>query len=763
MESESGTDFQRAVEQIAASFESAFGPTTLTERLNDLSRQATALGRFTDFSNLRDEAGDLICSLMQLCHECGWKPEELIAATLHKIASRSDIYRRLGRKLRVALFQGAFDPIHVGHVEVAKQVLHLGQVDEVWFMPYYEHPTGRSLAQAEHRLEMCRLAIQDQPGLSVFDFEILHRFRGETYHLVKKLLATPLARERCEFSLIVGQEKADTFASWTNYDGLERLIDFVVVPKRERTPRANAWYLKPPHRFLDSMAMDETTSSTEIRQKLRQQDESAASLLSKEVYDYVSKHQLYQDQQEIIARVKSRRVAILHRSFDPPTCFHQMQIERLLSSGFGEVIVCPQVCGLAAGEREHALPIHRAALLSLAFQDLPGVRIDFDDLSFNRHSANVFLEARHKSRGEIWHVIDSQALTADGDSSSTIQKNWLDGQRLWNDSPFLVFSPEPNRVDQDALPPRHALCHSPEYPSSADLRAALYAGESIAGKLTDRVASYVDRHRLFQTSFQQNRAQFCLDQPRIRIVANTKNEKSMALAQQYAKYESESPDLILVLGGDGTMLHAIREHWRSRIPFLGLNTGHLGFLMNERLPDVLENIELVSYTLPMLRVDARASDGTTSWGLAFSDVWLERAEGQSAWLQLDIDGQTRVSKVVGDGMLVATAAGSSAYARAMGAVPVPLNTSTLALAGSNIFQPRFWKPMAISDDSLIRMKNLDESGKRPLRGFIDGIAMGIVQEISVRRSLTAGVEMAFTAEFDPSSRLLRSLFPDTES
>jgi NAD kinase len=149
--------------------------------------------------------------------------------------------------------------------------------------------------------------------------------------------------------------------------------------------------------------------------------------------------------------------------------------------------------------------------------------------------------------------------------------------------------------------------------------------------------------------------------------------------------------------------------------------------------------------------------------MGFSDVWVERCEGQSAWLRLDIDGETRANKIVGDGMLVATAAGSSAYARAMGAVPVPLNTSVLALVGSNIFQPRFWKPMAISDESLIRIVNLDETGKRPVRGFIDGIAMGVVQEITVRRSLTAGVEMAFTREFDPSTRLLRSLFPADET
>ena len=86
-------------------------------------------------------------------------------------------------------------------------------------------------------------------------------------------------------------------------------------------------------------------------------------------------------------------------------------------------------------------------------------------------------------------------------------------------------------------------------------------------------------------------------------------------------------------------------------------------------------------------------------GVAYGDAWLERDGGQAAWLRLDVDGQTRVPQIVGDGMLVATASGSSAYARAMGAVPVPLNTSVLTLAGSNVFRPRFWRPMTLLDDA----------------------------------------------------------------
>jgi NAD+ kinase len=764
MEPKHGRDLSDAAKQIADSFESAFGQTPLNERINDIVRQAASLARFHDFANLRDEAGDLLCSVLQLSRECGWIPEQLIEATLNKIAARAEIYRRLGRKLRVALYRGVFDPIHVGHLEVAKDILREGALDEVWLVPSYAPSGEPARASAEERLEMCRLAVQGQPGLSVFDFEIQHRFQGEVYHFVKKLLASDLARERCDFSLILAQDKADTLASWTNYDGLERLADFVVIPvKGAAPPRLDAWYLRPPHRFLEKVRWEELISSQEIQRLLEVRENAASKYLLPEVHAYILQHRLYEDHQQRSPRATQRKVAIYHRSFDPPSKYHRQQVEMLLRSGFDEVVICPQVSGLLAGEQEHASPLHRAALLALAFQDMTDVVVDYEDLNFNQPSSAVSLETRHRGRGELWHVVDRQLIQHGANGRAAIQRQWSDGTRLWHELGFVVLYPESDPPVPEDLPKRHRLMVCSVHPSSADLRARLYQGISLEDQLAERVQRYVERHRLFVSNSFQRRARFRLGKPRLRIVANTKNERSMALARHYAEYESSSPDLILVLGGDGTMLHAIREHWRLRVPFIGLNTGHLGFLMNESLPVELLDLELVSYSLPMLRVDAREVDGTSSSGMGFSDVWVERCEGQSAWLRLDIDGETRANKIVGDGMLVATAAGSSAYARAMGAVPVPLNTSVLALVGSNIFQPRFWKPMAISDESLIRIVNLDETGKRPVRGFIDGIAMGVVQEITVRRSLTAGVEMAFTREFDPSTRLLRSLFPADET
>ncbi len=465
---------------------------------------------------------------------------------------------------------------------------------------------------------------------------------------------------------------------------------------------------------------------------------------------------------DVNAPPRPLKIALYAGSFDPPTRSQRCDVERLLEYGFDEVVVCPVVPRSTTVEHEHASPLHRAALVTLGFRGLDRVRVDYDDISQNRYTPPLGLEARHQTRGEIWHVVASSQVDSANNQGATIQTHWEDGDKLWRDSRFVILAPASLPVAVRDRPPNSIVLSCTQRQASAEVRQCVFERCPIDELTTPLVNDYVDRHHLFVPYSSQRCAYFNVAKPRLKIVSDPRNPKSQAVASQYSRYESDEPNLILVLGGDGTMLHAIREHWRLRIPFLGVNTGHLGFLMNERLPIDLSELELVSYTLPMLRVDTESPSGTHTWGLAFSDVWLERADGQAAWFRLDVDGETRVSKVVGDGMLVATASGSSAYARAMGATPIPLNTPTVTLVGSNIFQPRFWKPMALPDDSLITIASLDRSGKRPVRGYIDGNATGIVQQIAVRRSLTASVEMAFTREFDPSARLLRSLFPPSE-
>jgi NAD kinase len=94
----------------------------------------------------------------------------------------------------------------------------------------------------------------------------------------------------------------------------------------------------------------------------------------------------------------------------------------------------------------------------------------------------------------------------------------------------------------------------------------------------------------------------------------------------------------------------------------------------------------------------------------------------------------------------------------MGAQPVPLNTPALLLVGSNVLQPAFWRPAVLPLDSTVELTTLDPE-KRPLRGFVDGLAQEEVVRVRARTSRTAAVELAFDPEQDPAEKLARIQFP----
>lgn len=247
-----------------------FGRTPLQQRLNDISKESFELTRYLDLKSLKGEAGDLFTSLVQLCNECGWTLEEITEENLAKIKKRRNQYKSLGRKTQVAILGGAFDPITLGHIQVAKLILNHSKVfDEVFIMPCYQHIYNKKMASPEHRLEMCKLAAKIDGRIKVFDYEITNKLRGETYNLAKRLLEDKKYEGQYSFSFIIGLDNANTFDQWVNYQELERLVRFVVVPRTgEKQKKGVNWYLKPPHIFIEPDEPLIEMSSTDVRRCL---------------------------------------------------------------------------------------------------------------------------------------------------------------------------------------------------------------------------------------------------------------------------------------------------------------------------------------------------------------------------------------------------------------------------------------------------------------------------------------------------------------
>ena len=284
-------------DKINGTFIEAFGRTPLQQRLDDIFGEATELCRFTDFVNLKEELGDLLASSLQLANELGVNAEDLINSTLLKIEQRKQQYKSLGRKIKVAIMGGAFDPPTLGHLKVAQYVLNTSRTfDEVWLMPCCNHLYGKKMADSKYRLEMCDLLTKEDKRIKTFDYEIKKEFSGETYQLIKILLEEDFAKNQYDFSLVIGMDNALTFDKWVNYSLLERMIRFVVVPRKgyniNDRPDVN-WFLKQPHIYLGtSDSPIPEISSTEIREAI-QKGEDISKMTTELVVRYIEEQKLY--------------------------------------------------------------------------------------------------------------------------------------------------------------------------------------------------------------------------------------------------------------------------------------------------------------------------------------------------------------------------------------------------------------------------------------------------------------------------------------
>jgi NAD kinase/nicotinic acid mononucleotide adenylyltransferase len=451
------------------------------------------------------------------------------------------------------------------------------------------------------------------------------------------------------------------------------------------------------------------------------------------------------------------RTAIFAGSFDPPG-LHQRQVAEELARRCDEVVVVPS--GVRPDTQAHAdsRPVDRAAMVDLAFRGLPRVRVDLDDIERQRFTPNAALAERHKgASGSVTHVVEA-AWARGGEKGSRVCRTWDRGPELWRTAHFAVIAEANEPLDPAELPPHHEVIRVPPHLPPAELRSRIFHDEPVAGLLPPRVEGYIRRHGLFRGVPAPRECLFRVPTPRLRCFADEWNPESGVLEKQLDGFRSDDPELIVPIGGDGTMLRAIRTHWRERLPFYGLNTGHLGFLMNDKGRLDFWNEPLVLYQLPLLWVEVEDLNGVKKQSLAFNDTWVERSTGQTAWVEVRINGDARMPKVVCDGMLISTAAGSTAYARAMGAAAVPFNTQVLILAGSNVLMPDYWRPAVLPVESEVELTTLDPV-RRPLQCYIDGVSQGMVRTLRARVSNAAAVELAFTRSHDPVAKLARIQFP----
>jgi len=456
-----------------------------------------------------------------------------------------------------------------------------------------------------------------------------------------------------------------------------------------------------------------------------------------------------------------RSIAIFGGSFNPPGV-HHAAIARSLAEVFDEVRVIP--CGPRPDKpmTEGVPSVYRAALADIVFGGMPKVTVDLSDFEQDTFTRNHELQSRFESAGEVWHVVGTDLIEGGAQGASLIQRTWAHGEELWQKANFAVLRRPGYEVAPGDLPP-HAreIAHVVEG-SSTMIRDLLGAGRSVAGRVHPRAKTYIERYGLYRAPVPGTWARGTLQDRKFFLQANPMIPKVLELSgplggQHVAACDA---DFISVVGGDGAMLRSIREHWRARLPFFGINAGHLGFLLNA--PEQVSAGDfppgdVIFRQLPMLFLEFEDTDGQTRTAHGFNDAWIERATSQSAWIEVTVNKVRRIPKLVSDGVLVATAAGSTAYARSMGAPPLLADTAAWLLVGSNVLEPAHWRSALLSPDTTVEVRCLDPD-KRPVQAYVDGESMGRVAALRARLSRAAAAELVFCASHDMAEKIAQIQF-----
>jgi len=236
-------------------------------------------------------------------------------------------------------------------------------------------------------------------------------------------------------------------------------------------------------------------------------------------------------------------------------------------------------------------------------------------------------------------------------------------------------------------------------------------------------------------------------------------KKKESLEKTFGINSAEQADVIIVLGGDGFMLEAIKKQMDKNLPLFGLNYGSVGFLMNtindEDLIQRLNSSQSIKIT-PLL-MTAKSSDGSEYNAIAINEVSLLRETHQAAKIKISIDNNVRLEELVCDGVLLSTPSGSTAYNLSAHGPILPINADVLALTPISAFRPRRWKGAILNNNSEVKFEIIDNK-KRPVSAVADSAEFRDIESVKIKQDSQKSVQLLFDAQHSFEERILNEQF-----
>ena len=220
------------------------------------------------------------------------------------------------------------------------------------------------------------------------------------------------------------------------------------------------------------------------------------------------------------------------------------------------------------------------------------------------------------------------------------------------------------------------------------------------------------------------------------IIISDKNNKSLKIKRFVKKSIQDKnfvrANLVIVIGGDGFMLQTLKKNKKLSNLYYGINSGNYGFLMNTfSKKNLIKNLKRSKVTtISPLEMKVFNKQKTRKY-LAINEVSILRQSRQAASVSIKVGSKFIIKKLISDGVLVSTPAGSTAYNMSVHGPILSLNSKKISIAPISPFRPRRWKGKIVSDKSKMIIKNLNPV-KRPISAVADNIEVRNAKSINVQ-------------------------------
>jgi NAD+ kinase len=222
-------------------------------------------------------------------------------------------------------------------------------------------------------------------------------------------------------------------------------------------------------------------------------------------------------------------------------------------------------------------------------------------------------------------------------------------------------------------------------------------------------------------------------------------------------------DLLIVIGGDGFMLRTLHNYVMEdkNMHVYGINTGNVGFLMNKclnNIEDLIDHIEhAISAQLTLLKMEATDTSGNKYHYTAVNEVYIFRKTNQIVEMNVTINNKLKVEKFRGDGIILSTPMGSTAYNFSAGGPILPLNSNLLSLTSINSYYPRHWNGALISNDTVVQI-DINDVKNRSAIVVSDYKEFHDISQVKIQKDQENTITLLFDKDYSLNERIFDKQF-----